>query len=72
MAKNLLDLASKIAAKPGFSATIASSGSQLSVMKNGQTFVGRVIHDDKLSIVTVGDGSGVKTGDADAWLNELK
>ena len=72
MAKNLQHLASQVVAKPGFNAVVNLNAGFLTVTKNGQTFALRVIHDDKLSIVTVGDGSGVKTGDADAWLNELK
>ena len=71
MAKDIFDLASKVAAKAGFTAAVSSSSS-MTVTKAGQTFVARVLHNVANNTVTVGDGSGVKTGDADAWLNELK
>jgi len=73
MAQNLLHLSQQIAAKPGYVVSVDLKKGHLTVTKaNGQAFAARVIHNDSTGVVTVGDGSGVKTGHADAWLQELK
>lgn len=71
MANNLQHLASQIVAKPGFTVVTKPQG-HLEVSKNGVVTHARVIHNSLTDTITVGDGSGVKTGKADAWLTELK
>ena len=72
MAKDIGDLAKSVNLKSGYTATVDPVKGHMSVTKNGVSIVLRVLHNVVNNTVTVGDGSGVKTGDADQWLNELK